>query len=365
MKQIFGYVLLGWLAIERILNQDVDIIRIAYLLGALCIFIVKEKFFDGIYASFIYLGAMAAIAFYNPGFILLLGIPLLDFAYRKKYVTAVSIYTTSVIWSISLGSYPAVVILAAAGFIGYTVGIMKENDRKNLSVLDDERRLRYSLEQTQHELINSRKQIEHLTEIRERNRIAREIHDNISHSIAGVIFQLEAAARFVGKDAEKAEGILKICSAKLAAALELTRNTVYNIKADRKIGLESIEKMIGDFRYCPVEFEHRGDFNGLSATNLQILESCIMECLTNASKHSQAKKIQIKLDIGNTNIRFYYKDDGRGCSNIRENIGLSGMRDRVRNTGGTVSIDGSDGFLIVCNFPKEHEHKNEEGGSYA
>lgn len=256
------------------------------------------------------------------------------------------------------------VILIASGYIGYIVGIMNENDRKNLAVLDDERRLRYSLEQAQHELINSRRQIEHLTEIRERNRIAHEIHDNIGHSIAGVIFQLEAAARIVGKDTEKAEGILKLCSAKLAAALELTRNTVYNIKADRKIGLESIEKMIGDFRYCPVDFEHTGDFNGLSATNIQILESCIMECLTNASKHSQAKRIQIKLDIGSANIRLYYRDDGRGCTNIRENIGLSGMRDRVRNTGGTVSIDGSDGFLIVCNFPKEQEQKNEEGGAF-
>lgn len=353
MKQIFSYVLLAWLAIEQILNQDVDIMRIASLLGALFIFIIKEKFFNRLYASFIFLAVIMILAIYNTGFILLLGMPLLDLVYRKQYIAAAAVFAGSAVWSISLGSYLYVVVLAASGLIGHIVGIMNENDRKNLSVLDDERRLRYSLEQAQNELINSRMQIEHLTEIRERNRIAQEIHDNIGHSIAGVIFQLEAAARIVSRDTEKTEGILRLCSSKLADALELTRNTVYNIKTDRKIGLETMEKMICDFRYCPVEFEHSGDFKALSSTNLQILEACMMECLTNASKHSQAGIIKIKLDIGSRNIRFYYRDDGIGCSDIRENIGLSGMRDRVRSIGGTISIDGSNGFLIVCNLPIE------------
>jgi signal transduction histidine kinase len=361
MKYIYGIVLIAWLAIGQITNSNTDILGIASLLGVLCLFIIKERYFTGKeYASFVFWAIALLMSQFKSEFILLSVIPMLDFAYYGKYFVAGLVFMVSFFLYMQNGYYSYVLPTITAALYGYIAGMKDKNEKHHISVLDDERRLRYHLELIQNELVSSRKEIEHLTEIRERNRIAHEIHDNIGHSIAGVIFQLEAAIRIFHKDQEKSESILKLCSQKLTEALELTRNTVYNIRVDKKTGLDSIEKIINDFNFCPVTFEHSGDFNLVSASNIKILAANIMECLTNASKYSKAASIQIKLDIGKKNIRFYYMDDGVGCKNIHERIGISGMRDRVRNAGGTISIDGNSGFLIVCNLPMENGNSEVE-----
>jgi signal transduction histidine kinase len=94
--------------------------------------------------------------------------------------------------------------------------------------------------------------------------------------------------------------------------------------------------------------------------NLKILEKLVMESLTNASKHSRAKYIQIKVEIRSKHIRFYYKDDGVGCSSIHEGLGIAGMRERILGAGGTIAMDGQDGFMIVCHLPITAEKEGED-----
>lgn len=351
MKHFYGAVLIAWLAVGQIINSSTDILGIASLLGALCLFIVKERYFDRVSASIFYLVFVFLLTQYNAGFILLYGIPLLDFLYFRKYPAAALTFSIAAFFCVQSGKPDDIFYMVSSGLFGYITGAKDKNEKNHISLIDEERRLRYNLEQTQNELILSKKEIEHLTEVRERNRIAHEIHDNIGHRIAGVIFQLEAALRIFHRDAEKAEGIIRLCSEKLTEALEMTRNTVYNIRAEKKTGIASIEKIVDDFKFCRISFEHSGDFSLVSASNTRILEANIMEALTNASKYSQADDIRIKLDVKKNNLRLYYRDNGVGCRDIHENIGLSGMRERVRNAGGTISVDGSRGFLIVCNLP--------------
>ncbi|MDW7675097.1 MAG: sensor histidine kinase, partial [Bacillota bacterium] len=100
----------------------------------------------------------------------------------------------------------------------------------------------------------------------------------------------------------------------------------------------------------------------VSVTNVKILEAIIMESLTNAAKHSKAQGIHMKINIGKKHLRYYFKDDGIGCLHVSENLGISGMRDRIKNAGGTIAIDGSDGFLIVCHLPiiNDEDYREEE-----
>jgi len=361
MKKIYGLALFIWLAFELIIKHNTDIYSVASLLGALCLFIIKEKYLDKTYMSIGFFLIVLVLCKSNSDFIILAGIPLIDFAYEENILLSLLIFVVPLFIAITKGSYSNIFYLASSALWGYVVGDKVRKEAAHITTLDEERRLRYNLEQVQRELINSKKEIEHMTEIRERNRIAHEIHDNIGHGIAGVIFQLEAAIRIIKKDIIKTEEILKLCSEKLADTLELTRNTVHNIKTDRVAGIDVIEKVIKGFKFCLIDFNHTGDFNTVSASNIKILEANIMELLTNASKYSRATNIEIKIDIGKRNIRLYYKDNGVGCDNIRENLGISGIRDRIRNVGGTISIDGKDGFLIVCNLPVNNTENREDG----
>jgi signal transduction histidine kinase len=348
--------LFAWLALDKVINVNTDILSIASLLGALCLYIIKERYLKNLAASTVYLSIIMLLSFYHRELIILAGIPVFDFCYYGNIPVSIMIFLASSVFWIEDKSFYTAFFIAGAALFGYVVGEKDKNEKKHIGTIDEERRLRYNLELAQNELINSRKEIEHLTEIRERNRIAHEIHDNIGHSIAGVIFQLEGARRIINKDREKTEGILKLCSDKLTEALELTRNTVYNIKADKTVGIESIEKIITDFEYCSVDFQISGDIETVPITIIKILEANIREYLTNASKHSQATNIKLKLDIGRKNIRLYYRDNGVGCENINQNLGISGIRERVKNAQGTISIDGKDGFLIVCNLPMKDNY---------
>ncbi|MFL0249308.1 sensor histidine kinase [Clostridium neuense] len=108
---------------------------------------------------------------------------------------------------------------------------------------------------------------------------------------------------------------------------------------------------IHNFSFCPVEFKFTGDFNKLKPNYIEIIASNIKEALTNAAKYSKASKIYISIDINEVYLRLYIKNNGVSCSNIKEGLGLSGMRERVNNVGGSISIDSHDGFIIVCVIP--------------
>ncbi len=69
------------------------------------------------------------------------------------------------------------------------------------------------------------------------------------------------------------------------------------------------------------------------------------------------------MDIHERIIRLYIKDNGAGCSHVRESLGLSGMKERVRNAGGHITITPTGGFMIVCILPRDDEHKGDESGA--
>ena len=216
---------------------------------------------------------------------------------------------------------------------------------------DNERRYRYELEDAKKRLLNSAKEAAYIAEIKERNRIAREIHDSVGHSIAGILFQLQAVQKLAGRDKEKSENLLEDSIKRLSESLEVMRNTVHNIKPGNIVGLTYIESIIKNFNYCPVDFKHSGDFNSLPANVLETISSDIKEALTNAYKYSRATKAEIKIDITDKAVRVYIKDNGEGCPNLKEGFGLLGIRERIKNLGGTVSISGENGFIIVYVIP--------------
>lgn len=359
MKLLFGLLLFFWLVIQEIWSLSFNPLSIATVLGILCFFILKEKFFDHLYLSVgLFLIIVGCITL-NPNVALLLAIPILHFTYQKHWLICSVASIIGIVISVLLQQPTTLLVLLISALFGYLLGEKTSNEKNYTTLLDEERRLRYRLEETKNKLLHSRKEIETLTEIRERNRIAHEIHDNVGHSITGVIFQIEAARRIIHKQPEKLEQILKLCSEKLTDALQLTRNTVYNLKTVKKtVGKEMLVKLKNDFTFCPLNFQVEGDFSLVSVTNLKVLETLMMESLTNAAKYSQANKIEIKIKIHNKSIRFHYKDNGIGCHDIKENLGLYGMREKVEAVGGIFSVDGMNGFLIVCNIPILKEENN-------
>lgn len=201
----------------------------------------------------------------------------------------------------------------------------------------------------------------------ERNRIAREIHDNLAQDILGISVQLELVARLMPAAAEAAKGHLdrarilvrnsmtearryvwdlrsqELQKKDLPAAL---RDTTTRLTADSNV--EAVVEVAGPVRPLPIEVE----------TNLLRIGQ---EAVNNAVKHAHANRIDVALNFDTRNVRLSISDDGHGFDPGEQiadgHFGLIGMRERAEQIGGVLSIDSGNqrGTRIAVDVPlSEH-----------
>jgi signal transduction histidine kinase len=352
MKYIFKTLIFVFIIADIALYSNVSYEDIMLLLIIAAVNLFKERLYDSIYMTLVYfiITIVAVHDKYTLG--ILFGVTVFDVVYKKMYIGVIPVLTAV---AYLLWDKPYVImtllILSLCGLLAYICRNSEDKESRYINSLDDERRLRYELEQTKMKLLNSAKDVAYLAEVKERNRIAREIHDNVGHSIAGILIQLQASYKLLDKDGQKSRDILKKSIDCLADAVTLLRDTVHNIKPKEILGVDYVKCLIQEFSFCPVDFQFSGDFNSLSPGHLEILSTNIKEALTNTVKHSRATNVVIKMDINERYARLYIKDNGIGCSKIKEGLGISGMKERIENMGGSISISSDNGFMIVCLIP--------------
>lgn len=330
------------------------------LLVALWIF--REKYYNRVSIITGEVAVILALSFEQPATLVLCGVMAFDLAARGQYWLTLLLLPGGIYFLKGQYLVSYIVLLALCALCGYLRHILEQRELSYQEIYDLERRNRYSLEEAKVRLMNSAREAAHLAEIRERNRIAREIHDSLGHSLAGILIQLQAAVKTLDRDEKKAREMLASSVTGLAESVNLLRDTVHNIRPREQLGLEYFQRIIDNINFCPVDFSHSGDLSLLSASHAEIISALLKEALTNASRHSQATQVDVNLEVRDKIIRLYIKDNGVGCGRIQEGMGISGMRERVRNAGGTISISAEGGFMIVCVLPRQ-ESGGELGAS--
>ena len=329
-------------------DKGLSPVETGLLLFVLSLHIVRERLLDSPYLLYLELLIISAAVYYKMPFGLWYGVLAFDFAYREIYGGLLFLVAGTYILSLNtiVPTMPLLMGLGAA--IAFALRTNEGQTSRYQQIIDEERSLRYSLEEAKRKLIKSQDEITHITEIKERNRIAREIHDHVGHSIAGILIQLQVAEQFLTRDSVKASKVLEKCVHKLSETLTTLRETVHNMRPTEKPGVEYIRTIIESYEYCPIDFTQSGDFSNLPPRFLETAVAILKEALTNTAKYSKATKAWVELDSTEKFLRIYYRDNGVGCPRIKEGLGLSGMRERVSNLGGNISISGENGFLIVC-----------------
>ena len=351
MKYLLKLFFLIYIIVLFAINGEVPYMAVLVFILIIGVNVFKEKFHDTVYISIASFILICISIWLDRNFTFLLCIPLFDFTYKKAYICVVSVLLSGIYFTLQFRLPSLILIMGLCGILAFVMGEAEEREADYKNRLDEERRLRYEFERTKSKLLNASKDIAHLTEVSERNRIAREIHDNVGHSIAGILIQLQAANKLFDRDEKKSQEILKKSIENLSEALTLLRNTVHNIKPKEILGVKYLKSVINNFGFCPVDLKFYGDFGLLTSSQLEIIGSIIKEALTNAAKHSKATRVDISIDINEKYTRLYIKDNGIGCDKLKEGLGISGMKERVLNIGGTISISSNDGFLIVCLLP--------------
>lgn len=354
MRYIFKLFLFMFLIIQLALGSSVTFYEVVAVLILAALNTYREKYMNSVYIILVEMVVIFFALGLNPYFIALYGITVYDMVYKRLYIGFVPVFIIGFSFLSGQNLVEYILLIGLSSLFAYASRELSEKEKSFKKSYDTERRYRYELESAKARLINSSMEAAHIAEIRERNRIAREIHDSIGHNIAGILLQLQAAYKVHSRDEKKSMELLDKSIEGLRSSLDLLRDTVHNLKPRERVGIEYIERLVKNFTFCETSFKYTGDFNSLPSNHVEIISTTIKEALTNTSKYSSATMVQIQIDVNDIFTRLYIKDNGKGSENIKEGLGISGMRERIKNIGGSLSIDSHKGFMIVCIIPREH-----------
>jgi len=208
-----------------------------------------------------------------------------------------------------------------------------------------------ALQKANTELTHYASTLETLAVSRERNRLARELHDTLAHTLSGLSVQLETAKAYWEVQPETTYQLLVNSLATTRSGLDETRRA---LKALRSSSLEDMGLLLA-LRRLAQQAAERGQLKLDLVLPDQIptlapdVEQCIyriaQESLENVVKHAQAQNLSLHLRVEMDGVRLTIRDDGRGTDlrQVEQNghFGLAGMRERAHLAGASLVIEST------------------------
>lgn len=307
---------------------------------------------------------VTALVFLSPirGFYGMIVLPLMSqavFDLRPRWSLAVGGYLFAIniaVWAIPFGWQSGVqaVVSYSAGF-AFTV-IFTIITKRALNYQAREKKLRLEIEAAHEKLRAYAAQAEDLATTRERNRVAREIHDGVGHYLTVVKTQLDVAAAILPGQPDRAREAIVKAGRLTGEALEDVRRSVGALRTDaaRPPLPEALQTLVHDAG-LPVTVRLQGDPRPLSPGLEHALFRSAQEALTNIRKHAGATAAELSLDFAATGrVKLAITDNGRGANGeTPPGFGLVGIRERIEVLGGRVESGNrpGGGFALTIEVP--------------
>ncbi len=246
-------------------------------------------------------------------------------------------------------------------FVLYMILLFTSQKEENARI----RKLNEQLNQANDQLRDYAVNMERMTQMRERNRLAREIHDTLGHTLTGIIMGADAGLALFDVAPEESKKRIQVVAQSARDGLTDVRRS---IKALRPDALEhyslaqALEGLVENFRlttsaqitYC----QEAGELN-LASDEEDALYRVVQEGLTNAVRHGKSDRIEIRITRTEDVVTVSVRDNGTGCTALEEGFGLRHMRERLEMLGGTLSYgnleqdaqDGYTGFFVTVRLP--------------
>jgi signal transduction histidine kinase len=200
---------------------------------------------------------------------------------------------------------------------------------------------------------------EELAISKERNRLAREIHDGLGHYLTTVFMQIQAARAVMRLDPQKAMDALGTAQNLTQEALIDVRRSVAALRdspGDSLALQEEITKMLKNCEGSGIHtnLEITGSPRTLSHQTIFTLYRAVQEGINNTCKHAHASCFDVQLDYSDEEkIKLHIRDDGVGAEQFDGGFGLLGMRERVHMLNGDLSISTApgNGFILDVYLP--------------
>lgn len=284
--------------------------------------------------------------------------------YIFSFLTIVLGYISFIIHKISTPSlYPSlgaislssVIVLLGFVFLCSILYFLKEQiiqSSKLSNSMNDIEEKNIKLEKAYCKLKEHSEALEEMAALKERNRISRELHDTVGHTLTTVLVEIEAGKRLLIKN--KPGGLDKITLAQeqVRKGLKDIRSSVTLMKEGKDLieFIPSLKLILEDTKlHTEVKIQyHISLTKNISKTYEKIIYNSLLEGITNGIKHGNAKEFIFKLYDKDGNIFFYLEDKGLSSKDIILGFGLTNMKESVESVNGEFNLKyiKEKGFII-------------------
>jgi two-component system sensor histidine kinase DesK len=193
----------------------------------------------------------------------------------------------------------------------------------------------------------AQEEVERLATIAERERIARDLHDLLGHTLSTIVLKSELASKLAGRDPERAAGEIRDVERISRQALQEVRSAVTGYRTTVQAELARAREAL---EAAGVAFDARVEPIPLAAAHESVLALAIREAVTNVVRHSRARSCRLRLAREDARARLEIQDDGEGGL-APEGVGLQSMRERIVAVGGTLERRGDAGTRLLIAVP--------------
>jgi two-component system sensor histidine kinase DesK len=194
----------------------------------------------------------------------------------------------------------------------------------------------------------AQEEIEHLAKVAERERIARDLHDVLGHTLSVIILKSELAGKLMDKDPERAKSEIRDVEQTSRQALAEVRQTIRGYRVQSLC--EELKQAQATLETAGVNVKAETEQVSLTPAQESIAALIVREAVTNVVRHAAAQSCVLRLAPLKGKCLIEIQDDGRG-SDGPEGNGLRGMRERIEALGGTLERVSNKGTKLTIQFP--------------
>lgn len=355
MNKLLYKATLLFILLIGVIGYDTVYIPVVVLLISVMLSALVQSFYEK-KLSVVFVLLQVVLMFLHPAFCFSAPLLLFDLLYIKKswIGLAVPIAIFTQYESFSVTHIMLIIFGCIVSLLFWRSSFLLEKAENTLiEMRDSSRETTIGLQEKNRRLIEEQDNEINLATMKERNRIAREIHDNVGHMLTRSILQV-GALNVINKDENLKEPLIELKDT-LNNAMTSIRNSVHDLHDDsinlKSVLSESLKPLSEQFTT-----DYVFDFSETMPKNIKLcFIGVIKECVSNAVKHSTGDSIDITIREHPGFYHFSFADNGKCDGKINESgIGLSNIRERASSVNGYVNIESTEkGFKIFLSVPRK------------
>lgn len=257
-----------------------------------------------------------------------------------------------------IGNSEQVMIAVLIGLIYCQHDFVVESYRKQAKEdIMTEQRLKHNMSRREHEMQEEVRKSFLIAEnqmLEERAELSQTLHDKLGHNINSSVYQLEAVKVLMEKEPETSKKMVQAVIDQLRSGMDEIRLILRNERPKKyKIAVSQLEKLCEECRAKGVEAEliTEGELKAIPEKYLEVILDNAYEAVSNSMKYAKCSRIKISIHVLNQMIRCSISDNGIGCKEIIDGMGISGMRKRIREINGILDFETEAGFTTNILLP--------------